>query len=201
MAKDSHNTSSMIFQRLDQTAKYPYSLSEYGRRYAWSWVERLLIRPSPARAHRWRRFWLIRFGARLGIASTIRPDTTVLHPWLVTMGDYCMIGDRVNVYNLGPITIGHHTVISQDTYLCGGTHEYTQLNFPLVRTPITIGSGVWVCAGSFVGPGVTIGDNSIVGARSVVTRDVPPGVIVAGNPARVIKDRPTPETTLDVKDT
>ncbi|HZK80265.1 MAG TPA: type B chloramphenicol O-acetyltransferase, partial [Humisphaera sp.] len=59
-----------------------------------------------------------------------------------------------------------------------------------LRPSITIGSGVWICAGAFIGPGVTIGDNSIVGARAVVTRDIPPGMIVAGNPARVIKPRP-----------
>ncbi len=101
-----------------------------------------------------------------------------------------MLGDHVHVYNLGPITIGDHTVISQDVYLCAGTHDYTQPDLPLVRPSITIGSGVWICAGAFIGPGVTIGDNAIVGARAVVTKDVPPGMIVAGNPARVIKVRP-----------
>ncbi len=192
MVEETKGSDPRIFQRLDQTAKYPYAMNEYARRYAWQWIERTLIRCSSARAHRWRRFWLKRFGARLGVSSSIRSSATVLHPWLVTLGDYCMIGDRVAIYNLGPITIGDHTVISQDTYLCGGTHDYRQTDFPLVRSTITIGSGVWVCAGAFIGPGVTVGDNSIVAARAVVTRDVPANKIVAGNPAKVVKDRPIP---------
>ncbi len=112
-----------------------------------------------------------------------------MHPWLLTLGDHSILGDRVVVYNLGPVAIGEHTTISQDAYLCAGTHDYTQPDLPLVRSAITIGSGVWVCAGAFIGPGVTIGDNSVVGARSVVMKDVPPGVVVGGNPARVIKPR------------
>jgi putative colanic acid biosynthesis acetyltransferase WcaF len=108
------------------------------------------------------------------------------------MGDYSTIADGVDVYNLGPITVGSHTTISQGTYLCAGTHDYTKPGLPLLKPPIAIGNGVWVCAQAFVGPGVTVGDNSIVGARAVVTKDVPEGVIVAGNPARVVKARPMP---------
>ena len=112
-----------------------------------------------------------------------------MHPWLLTLGNNTFVSDDVTVYNLGPVTIGDQTVISQGSYLCAGTHDYTRPDLPLVRSPITIGSGVWICAQAFIGPGVTIGDNSVVGARAVVTRDVPPGVVVAGNPARVIKPR------------
>jgi len=100
-----------------------------------------------------------------------------------------MISDGATIYNLGPVTIGDHTVISQDVYVCAGTHDYTRSNLPLLRPPIAIGSGVWICAGAFIGPGVTISDNSIVGARAVVMKDVPPGVVVAGNPAKVVKAR------------
>lgn len=178
-----------IFQRLDQCASYPYRASEYARRLAWGWAQRLLIRPSLGRAYRWRRFWLKRFGAQIGRASAIKPSTQIMHPWLLTMGRYSILSDGVTVYNLGPIRIGDHTVVSQDVYLCAGTHDYTDPHLPLQRPSITIGSGVWVCAGAFIGPGVTVGHNSVVGARAVVCRDVPPGVVVAGNPARVVKAR------------
>jgi putative colanic acid biosynthesis acetyltransferase WcaF len=87
------------------------------------------------------------------------------------------------------VTIGNHSVISQDAYLCAGTHDYTQPTLPLLREPITIGHGVWIAAGAFIGPTVTVGDNCVVGARAVVMKDVPPGMVVAGNPARVIKQR------------
>jgi putative colanic acid biosynthesis acetyltransferase WcaF len=111
---------------------------------------------------------------------------------LLGLGDHCTLSEGVTIYNLGPVVIGDHTVLSQDVYVCAGTHDYTRPDLPLVRSPVTIGSGVWICAGAFIGPGVTIGDNSIVGARAVVVKDVPPGVIVAGNPARIVKKRPMP---------
>jgi putative colanic acid biosynthesis acetyltransferase WcaF len=77
--------------------------------------------------------------------------------------------------------------------VCAGTHDYTKPNLPLERPPIAIGSGVWIAAGAFIGPGVTVGDNTVVGARAVVMSDVEPGVVVAGNPAKVIKQRPMDE--------
>ena len=127
--------------------------------------------------------------ARIGKPLFIRPTCRVMHPWLLETGDWVQLGDDVVVYNLGPIRIGRHTTVSQGTYLCAGSHDYTQPDLPLTRPPVTLGSGVWVAAQAFIGPGVTVGDNSVVGARAVVTRDVPPGVVVAGNPGRVIKPR------------
>lgn len=95
----------------------------------------------------------------------------------------------MELYNLGPVTIGCHSVICQGTYVCAGTHDYTRADLPLLRPPIHIGSGVWIAAQAFIGPGVTVGDNSVIGARSVVTGDIPPGVVAAGNPAQIRKPR------------
>lgn len=179
-----------IFQRLDTNESFPYSFSEYVRRALWELVQATLIRFSPRKAHRWRAFWLRAFGARLGVRCYLKNSTRVKHPWLLSVGSYSCVAEDVNVYNLGPITIGDHTCISQGAHLCAGTHDFTKPSMPLVRPPIVIGSGVWICAEAFIGPNVTVGDNSIVGARAVVNRDVPPNVIVAGNPAVVVRDRP-----------
>lgn len=183
-----------IFQRLDTCAGFPYRRSEYIRRFAWQIVYALLIKRSPGRLAGWRRFWLKRFGAKIASTCNIRPTARVRHPWLLTMGDYSTLADNVEVYNLGPIVLGAHTVISQNVHLCNGTHDYKDPSLPLLRPSMTIGSGVWVCADAFVGPGVTIGDNALVAARAVVTKDVPANAIVGGNPAKFIKARPVGET-------
>lgn len=189
MANTDRQNNLPVFQQLDRVAQNPYSQWEYLRRFAWSLVNFLFIKTSLPRAFAWRRFWLQRFGATLDPTCRTRPSTHIVHPWLLTMGPHSTIGDRVRVYNLGPISIGSHSVVSQNAHLCAGTHDYTKSNLPLTRAPITIGHGVWICADAFIGPNVTINNNSMVAARAVVTKEVPPGVIVAGNPAQIVKSR------------
>ncbi len=185
-----------VFQRLDRVEGYPYPLSMYIRRFAWGIVQSTCIRLSPARAMGWRRFWLRFFGAKVGKLAGIRPTTRIFAPWQLQLDDFAMLGDNVTVYNLGNIRIGEHSVVSQNAHLCAGTHDYTKQNLPLIRSEINIGRGVWVCADAFVGPGVTIADNAVIGARAVVMKNVDPGMVVAGNPAKVIKQRnTTPPTT------
>ena len=105
------------------------------------------------------------------------------------MADYACLADDVNCYSMAKVTIGAKAIVSQGTYLCTGTHDYNAASFQLVAKPITIGDNAWVCAQSFIGPGVTVGDGAVVGARSVVTKDVPKWTVVAGNPCRIIKNR------------
>ncbi len=59
----------------------------------------------------------------------------------------------------------------------------------LLKPPITVGDQAWVCTDAYIGPGVTIGEGAVVGARAVVVKDVPPWTIVAGNPAKTLKKR------------
>src|SRR5688500_15433904 len=188
----------LYYQRLDRYATYHYTFREYARRFLWELCQRLLVLPSPRRAYGWRRFWLRAFGASIHPTVRIRSRVRVTHPWLLRIERWAIVGDGATLYNLGPMSIGPHVLISHDAYLCGGTHDYREPSLPLVRAPITIEGGAWVCAGAFVGPGVTVGANSIVGARAVVTKDVPTGVIVGGNPAQFIKDRPRPYVNNDV---
>ena len=181
---------SPCFHRLDEAAVSPYGRREYLTRFAWLAVQRSLLRTSPPRAWGWRRDWLRRIGATIGERSSVRPSTHVLHPWLLSMGQWSLLGDGVICYNLGQVRLGDHTLVSQRVHLCAGTHDHSDPHLPLVRAGIVIGSGVWIAAEAFIGPGVTVGDNAVVGARAVVTGDVAPGTVVAGNPARCIKQRP-----------
>ena len=174
---------------LKDAPRFSYTFLEYAGRVIWKvcWLTVWKVC--------WKRLYMLRaallslFGARLSVNNQLASSAWIEMPWNLTMGEYCAIGAGVTIYNLGKVTIGHDTVISQDAYICGGTHDYGRKTMPLVKAEITIGSNVWICAGAFIGPGVTIGDGAVIGARAVVAGDVQPWVVVAGNPAKIIKQR------------
>lgn len=168
---------------------YPYTTGEYLRRFAWRLAWGVFCRFSPSFASGWRRLWLRLFGASVHPTAAVRQGAHVFHPWLLSVGAHSCLSDGAVIYNLGRVSIGSHSLLSQDAYVCAGTHDHLDPTLPLLRQEVEIGSGVWICAGAFVGPGVRVGDNAVVGARAVVTSDVEPGTIVAGNPARRIGAR------------
>lgn len=126
-------------------------------------------------------------GAKVGKHVQVFPSANIMYPWLLEVGDRSVISWGVNVYNLGKISIGSDTVISQYAHLCGGTHDYAGERFTLLRTGLTVGSNVWIGADAFVGPSVTVNYGSVVAARAVVVRDVDSLTVVGGNPAKPIK--------------
>jgi putative colanic acid biosynthesis acetyltransferase WcaF len=99
------------------------------------------------------------------------------------------IANEVNLYSQGKIIIGNRVTISQGSHVCTGTHDYTLKNHPLITKSINIQSNVWVAAECFIHPGVTIGEGAVVGARSVITKDLPQWSVCAGNPCLVVKKR------------
>jgi putative colanic acid biosynthesis acetyltransferase WcaF len=155
----------------------------------WWMVQATLFAWSPQFLYGWRRLLLRLFGARIGRKVLIRPTVKVTYPWKIYIGDYSWIGDDVVLYSLGEIIIGRHTVISQKSYICTGSHDYTSLSFNIFSEPVQIGNEVWIATDVFVAPGVRLGDGSVVGARSSVLHDLPPGKICYGNPAEAVKDR------------
>jgi len=168
------------------------------RAQLWWLFEALFVLPTPQFLFGWRRFALILFGARIGQHVLIRPGVRVTYPWNLTIGDYVWIGDNSSLYSVAEISIGSHSVISQETYLCAGTHDYRDLSFPFVSAPITIGSECWIAARVFVGPGIEIGQGSVVGAGSIVMQSVGAGQVVAGNPVKVIGSRNTKSDHLSL---
>jgi putative colanic acid biosynthesis acetyltransferase WcaF len=129
------------------------------------------------------------FGARIGRGAIIRPSVRTPYPWKLTIGDHCHIGDDVHLYTYGEIEIGDCSVISQRSYLCTGFHDHTKPTFDLLSRGIVIEPEVWVATDVYVAPGVRVGYGSVIGARSSVFKDIPPGVIAVGTPARVIGER------------
>jgi putative colanic acid biosynthesis acetyltransferase WcaF len=129
------------------------------------------------------------FGADVGKNVNIFPSVSIFAPWQFSIGDDSSIGFNALIYNLGPITIGSRVTVSQRVHLCAGTHEYENPTLPLVKAPITVKDEVWVCADSFVGPGVVLNEGAVVAAGAVVVRNVEAWNVVGGNPAKCIKIR------------
>jgi len=155
----------------------------------WWCVQSTAFRFSPQFAYGFRRFLLRVFGAKIGRGVVIRPTVTFTYPWKVSIGDYAWVGDDVVLYSLGEIDIGANAVVSQKCYLCTGDHDYNKIDFPIRGQKIIIEEQVWLAADVFVAPNVTVGKGAVVGARSTVLRDLPPGMFCAGYPAKPIRPR------------
>ncbi len=167
----------------------PWTRGEKFKRLLWSIVAATLFRLSFHNSYNFRALLLRMFGARLGRNVRMRRTVKIEIPWNLAIGDDVSIGDAAILYSLGPITIGARTFLSQYAHLCAGSHDMTRTNYPLLRPPITIGSDCWIAADAFVGPGVTIGDRTVVGARASVFTNLKGDVVAVGNPARAVRPR------------
>lgn len=165
-----------------------YSKRELVGRVLWM-VGQWLFRLSPRPCFGWRRLVLRCFGAKLGTHVNLYSSTRIYLPWNLSVADWSAIGEGVLIYNLGVVRIGRKVTISHGVHLCAGTHDYASPDFALLKPPISVQDHVWICADAFIGPGVIVGHGAIVGARAVVTKNVAPWEIVAGNPAKWIGAR------------
>jgi putative colanic acid biosynthesis acetyltransferase WcaF len=166
-----------------------HSVGNRVARVLWGVVWLLLFRPSPRPCHCWRRMLLRLFGAKIGKGVNVYPSCKIWAPWNLEMGDHSCLSFDVDCYCVAPIRIGANSTVSQYSYLCAASHDFTKAAMPLVTAPIVIEDQAWVCADCFVAMGVTIGQGAVVGARSNVTKSVPPWTVAAGNPAKVIRPR------------
>lgn len=123
-------------------------------------------------------------------------DHTALraHEGTLRIGDKAVLGARVTVNSYLHVEIGATSLIGDDAYICDFDHRYERLDRPIkdqgiVKEPVRIGRDVWLGTKATVLRGVDIGDGCVVGAGSVVTRDLPPNSVAAGAPARVLKSR------------
>jgi putative colanic acid biosynthesis acetyltransferase WcaF len=123
------------------------------------------------------------FGADVGHGVLIRHRVRIQWPWKLSIGNNSWVGTDAELYNIDNIIIGSDVCISQHVYVCTGSHDRRSPTFEFDNGPIVLEDGVWLCARSTVLRGVTIGANSVVGATSIVTSDVPPNSIVRPPPA------------------
>ncbi|MGK7949430.1 MAG: hormogonium polysaccharide biosynthesis acetyltransferase HpsU [Xenococcaceae cyanobacterium] len=180
------STTVFVERPIVDLSKYEQSGFERGRAgwfvFLW-WMVQSIAFPLSLHNFNFLRCSLLRlFGAKIGKKVIIRPTARFTYPWKVEIGDYSWIGDNVVFYSIDRIHIGSHSVVSQKCYLCTASHDFTDEAFGLITAPLKIGNGVWIATDCFVAPGVTIGDNAVIGARSTVFKDIPSRAVAWGSP-------------------
>lgn len=138
-------------------------------------------------------YWCAR-GVEMDFSVRISDRVRIVGPANLTIGSNTKILNRVLLDSRGGLEIGRDTQVGFESIILTSTHRFKDRERPILEQgmeskPVLIGSDVWIGTRVIVLPGVTIGDHSIVGAGSIVTRDVPAGVIVGGNPAKIIRTR------------
>jgi putative colanic acid biosynthesis acetyltransferase WcaF len=153
---------------------------------SWEYVWYLFCAWTPKPLNFWR-IWILRgFGARIHGRPFVHQRARIQIPWNLTLHDRACLGDGANAYSLGEIEIHEHATVAQEAYLCTGSHAFNKRSMNLITAKITLEAHAFIGARAFIMPGLTIGREAVVGAMSVVTKNVAANAIVAGNPARQI---------------
>lgn len=166
----------------------PWSFRERVAMLLWEFSWCFFCGWTPKPCNHWRLLWLRLFGAKINGVPFVHQRARIQIPWNVTLHHRSCVGDRANLYSLGEIEIGAHAIVAQEAYLCTGTHDLSKSHIPLQVAKISIGEDAFIGARAFLLPGISIGKSAIVGACSVVTKNVPARTLVAGNPARRLRE-------------
>ena len=118
---------------------------------------------------------------------------TLHQPWAITLGSDIHLAEYVHIWGGEGVSIGDRVMVGSHTAISAVTHDYTK--DPMwghnICAPVVIGNDVWIGTHALIMPGIAVGDGAVIGAGAVVTKDVPPRSIVAGVPARVLRERPS----------
>lgn len=163
------------------------------KRVVWNVTAALLFRPFITPVFRkWRLLLLRMFGAEVEWDANVYASVKVWAPWMLRMGHRACLGPEVICYNQDLVVLEDDAIVSQYSYLCTAGHDIDHANTAdsgLVTSPIVLRRGAWIGSRAFIGMGVEIGDNAVVGATASVYKNVEPWTVVGGNPAKVIKKR------------
>lgn len=162
----------------------PWTLKNRVKMLLWEYIWTIFCSWTPKPANPWRIFWLKIFGCKIYGKPFVHQRARIQIPWNLILHDRACLGDRANAYSLGRIEIFEHATVGQEVYLCTGTHAFDKPAKNLLTSPIIVERHAFIGARAFIMPGIKIGENSIVGACSVVTKSVPSNKTVKGNPAR-----------------
>jgi maltose O-acetyltransferase len=125
-------------------------------------------------------------GTELGLNSPFYCD----YGTNITVGDQVFLNFNCTILDVAAVTIGSRTLLGPGVQIYTATHplDYQERASGLESAkPIVIGEDVWIGGGAILCPGVTIGDRAVIGAGSVVTKDIPADTLAVGNPCRVIR--------------
>jgi putative colanic acid biosynthesis acetyltransferase WcaF len=166
-----------------------FSFRNRTTRLVWMLVWILLARWTPGIFNPWRVLLLKLFGAKISEGAAVACSAKIWLPSKLSLGRNSTIGPWVDCYDMAAVSIGDRTVISQRAVLCTGSHDISDAHFQLVAKPISIGNDVWVATEAFIGPGATVGNDAVIGARACLFGVAEPCGIYIGNPAKKIKQR------------
>jgi acetyltransferase-like isoleucine patch superfamily enzyme len=135
--------------------------------------------------------------ATVGAGARLSPTVSVRHGERVTVGAGAQIGQGCSLWaggHTGAIVIGDHALLAPEVFVTAANYDFDAgggpvMDLPMREATVTIGANTWLGTRVVVLPGVTIGEGTVVAAGAVVTRDLPPGVLAAGVPARVLRKR------------
>ena len=162
----------------------------------WIGVQALFIASSiPGSTHR--KLLLKLFGAKIGEGVVFKTKIRVKFPWRLRVDDFAWIGESVWIDNLAEVHVHSNACLSQDVYLCTGSHDWCSPTFDLIVKPVIVGEASWLGARSTVGPGVNIGEGAVLGLGSTTSKDLCSWTIYSGTPAQPVKKRIIAETSED----
>lgn len=166
-----------------------YPIRSIIKNHIWQKVNKSIFRLFPNRFRSYRNFLLRLFGAKLDNDVSINKLAIIDYPWNLEMGHLSSLAEGSWAYCLDKITIGEKCCIGKNVFLITGTHDINKHSFDLITKPIVVENGCWISTGAYILPNVNLGQYAVVGAGAVVSKNVQPWTVVAGNPAKFVKNR------------
>lgn len=170
-----------------QTTSFPLKYKLKSR--LWQLVNSTIYRWSPFFMRKYRVALVRLFGGNVDWSCSLDSTATIIDPWNLTMNSYSSLGEYSCIRCRDKVMIGEKCCIGRDVYILTASHNISSSHFEMTTSPTIIGNNVWIATRATISKGVTIGDGAVVGAESLVVKDVESWTVVGGNPAKFIKKR------------